>query len=152
MILKGLVSVPELAMHSGYHHTRYVKNQFEGKTYKINGVNYIPKIYLTSKRDLEAAKKCTVLDDYLPLAYCANHLLGRNKRVLESKVKFQKLTKQKIYDIKKINANYFIKIPKDLQEKIDRYSSYSVSNFQNFKEYEDVKDSYIFGDEVIVFV
>jgi len=152
MILKGLVSVPELSKHSGYHPTRYVKNQFIGKTENINGVNYISKRYLTGKKDIEAAAKCTVLDDYLPVDYCANYLLGVNKRYLLNKIKFQTRTKQKLYDIKKIHGNYFIKIPKDLQEILKKYVSYIVVNFRNIDNVEDIKDSYIFGDDFIAFV
>lgn len=152
MILRGLVSVPELSRHSGYHMTRYVKNQFVGKTENINGINYISKLYLTSKRDIEAAKKCTVLDDYLPVDYCANYLLGVNKRYLYNKINFQKKTNQKIYDVKKIHGNYFIKIPKDLQDILKKYVSYVVVNFRKVDDIEDIKASYIFGDDFIAFV
>lgn len=151
MVLKGMVNIQDLSRHTGYHPSRYTKNQFKDKVHKIDGVNYIPKIYLTSKRDLEAITKCIDLDDYLPLSYCANYLLGKNRKILESKIKFQRLTNQKIYDLEKINQNYFIKIPKELQEKLTQHYSYAVTDMTRFKEYSDVKDTYIFGDDLIIF-
>jgi len=152
MILRGLVSVPELARHAEYHPSRYGKNQFNGKTVNIDGVNYIPKLYLTSQRDMVAAKKCTNLDDYLPLKYCANYLFGVHVKTLSAKVKFQINTKEKIYDIKKISNQYFFKIPEELQQKMKKHVSLMMVDYRRFNNYEDVKDSYIFGDSLIVFM
>ena len=152
MILRGLVSVSELARHAGYHPSRYTKNKFSGKTIIIDGVNYIPRLYLTSQRDMAAAKKCTDLDDYLPLKYCANYLFGVHEHTLSAKVKFQMNTNEKIYDIKKISNRYFFKIPEELQKKMKKHISLMMVDYRRFNNYEDVKDSYIFGDSLIVFM
>jgi len=152
MQFKGYVCVDELARHAGYHPTRYKKGFFEDKFINIDGRSYIAKDYLTKKRDLEALKKCTNMDDLMSLPYCADFLLGVSEVYLRAKLRFQRGTGQKIYDIKKIQGKYYFIIPTELQEKIKKYVSYAITNYNNFTDFEDVKDSYIFGDNLIVFM
>lgn len=152
MQFKGYVMIDELARHAGYHPTRYTKGAFENKFIKIDNRNYIPKIFLTSKRDLEALKKCTNMDDLMSLPYCAKFLLGVSEVYLRNKIRFQRETGQKIYDIKKIQGNYFFVIPEELQKKITKYTSYTITDFSRFDDFKDVQDSFILGDNLIVFM
>uniref|UniRef100_UPI004048D8B2 hypothetical protein n=1 Tax=Aliarcobacter sp. TaxID=2321116 RepID=UPI004048D8B2 len=144
--------IDELARHAGYHPTRYTKGNFEDKYIKIDSKNYIPKNFLTSKRDLEALSKCTNMDNFMTLPYCAKFLLGVSEVYLRNKIRFQRETGQKIYDIKRIQGNYFFIIPVELQEKIKKYVSYTITDFSRFNDFTDVKDSYILGDNLIVFM
>ena len=152
MQFSGYVMVDELARHAGYHPTRYVKNSFKNKFIKIDSKKYIPKIFLTSKRDLEAVVKCTNMDNLMSLPYCAKFLLGVSEVYLRNKIKFQRETGQKIYDIQKIQGNYFFVIPEELQKKIKKYVSYTITEYSRFDDFKDVKDSYILGDNLIVFM
>lgn len=152
MQFKGYVCIDELARHAGYHPTRYTKGDFKDKIVKIDSRNYIPKIFLTSQRDLKALSKCTNMDDLMSLPYCARFLLGVSELYLRNKIRFQKETNQKIYEIKKIQGNYFFVIPDELQQKIKRYVSYTVTDYGRFADFKDVKDSYILGDNLIVFM
>ena len=152
MQFNGYVMVDELARHAGYHPTRYVKGTFENKFIKIDSRNYIPKNFLTSKRDLEAVVKCTNMDNLMSLPYCAKFLLGVSEVYLRDKLKFQRETGQKIYDIQKIQGNYFFVIPEELQKKIKKYVSYTITDYRRFDDFKDVKDSYILGDNLIVFM
>lgn len=152
MQFKGYVSIDELARHTGYHPTRYTKGNFESKFVKIDNRNYIPKIFLTSKRDLEGLKKCTNMDNLMSLPYCAKFLLGVSEHYLRTKIRFQRETNQKIYDVVKIQGNYFFVIPEDLQKKITKYTSYTITDFSRFNDFKDVKDSFILGDNLIVFM
>lgn len=152
MQFKGYVMVDELARHAGYHPTRYVKGTFENKFIKIDSRNYIPKNFLTSKRDLEAVVKCTNMDNLMSLPYCAKFLLGVSEIYLRNKIRFQRETNQKIYDIQKIQGNYFFVIPEELQKKIKKYVSYTITDYSRFHDFKDVKDSYILGDNLIVFM
>lgn len=152
MQLKGLVLVSELARHSGYHLSRYSKGQFAGKTVNIDGDNYLPKIYLTSKRDKEALEKCTNLDDYLTVGYCARYLLGLSPQYIRNKLKFQQKTTQRIYDFMKVQGVYYLKIPELLQKKIKKGVTYAVTDYRRFEDFQEVRDSYIFGDDLIVFM
>lgn len=152
MQFKGYVLIDELARHSGYHPTRYIKGNFENKFIKIDSRNYIPRNFLTSKRDLEALTKCTNMDNLMSLPYCAKFLLGVSESYLRNKIRFQRETGQKIYDIQKIQGNYFFVIPEELQKKIKKYVSYTITDFNSFNDFKDVKDSYILGDNLIVFM
>lgn len=152
MQFNGYVMVDELARHAGYHPTRYVKGTFENKFIKIDSRNYIPKNFLTSKRDLEAVVKCTNMDNLMSLPYCAKFLLGVSEIYLRNKIRFQRETNQKIYDIQKIQGNYFFVIPEELQKKIKKYVSYTITDYSRFHDFKDVKDSYILGDNLIVFM
>ena len=152
MQFKGYVMIDELAQHAGYHPTRYKKGNFKDKFINIDNKSYIPKIFLTTKRDLEAVKKCTNMDNLMSLPYVAKYLLGVSEIYLRNKIKFQKETEQKIYDIKKIQGNYFFVIPDELQIKIKKYVSYTITDFGRFEDFKDVKDSYILGDNLIVFM
>lgn len=152
MQFKGYVLVDELARHAGYHPTRYTKGPFEDKVVKIDSRNYIAKNFLTSKRDLDALKKCTNMDDLLTLPYVASFLLGVSEIYLRKKLQFQRETGQKIYEIKKIQGINFFVIPEELQKKLKKYVSYTVTDFGRFEDFKDVKDSYILGDNLIVFM
>ena len=61
-------------------------------------------------------------------------------------------TQQKIFDIKKIRNQYFFKIPEELQSKMKKHISLMVIDYGRFNNYEDVKDSFIFGDSLIIFM
>lgn len=152
MQFNGYVMIDELARHAGYHSSRYAKGNFIDRVVKIDNKNYIPRNFLTSTRDIEAAKKCTNMDDLMSLAYCADFLLGVSKTYIRRKIKFQKITGQKIYDIKNVQGNIFFIIPEELQKKLTKYVSYSVTDFARFSDFNDVKDSYILGDNLIVFM
>ena len=152
MQFRGYVMVDELARHAGYHPTRYTKGAFENKFIKIDNRNYIPRNFLTKKRDLEAVAKCTNMDNLMSLPYCAKFLLGVSEVYLRNKIRFQRETGQKIYDIQKIQGNYFFVIPEELQKKIKKYVSYTITDYSRFDDFKDVKDSYILGDNLIVFM
>lgn len=152
MQFKGYVMVDELARLAGYHPSRYAKGNFIDKVVKIDNRNYIPRNFLTSTRDIAAAKKCTNMDDLMSLTYCADFLFGVSKAYLRRKIKFQRITGQKIYDIKKVQGSDFFIIPDELQKKLNRYVSYAVTDYVRFTDFQDVKDSYILGDNLIVFM
>jgi len=152
MQFKGYVMIDELARHAHYHPTRYTKGFFVDKFVKIDNRNFIPKVFLTSKRDLKALEKCTNMDNLISLPYCAKFLLGVSEVYLRNKIKFQRETGQKIYDVKKIQGNYYFVIPEELQLKIKKYVSYTITDFSRFDDFKDVKDSYILGDNLIVFM
>lgn len=152
MQFKGYVMVDELARHAGYHTSRYKKGAFIDKIVKIDNRLYIPKNFLTSRRDMEAATKCTNMDNLMSLSYCADYLFGVNKAYLRGKIKFQRITGQKIYDIKRVQGSDFIIIPDELQKKLKCYVSYAIRDYAKFTDFSDVKDSYILGDNLIVFM
>jgi hypothetical protein len=152
MQFKGYVCIDELARHAGYHPTRYKKGFFKDKFINIDHVSYLPKSYLTSKRDLEALSKCTNMDDLMSLPYCASYLFGVSEIYLRTKLRFERETNQKIYNTKKIQGKYYFVIPDELQQKIKKYVSYTVTDYGRFGDFKDVKDSYILGDNLIVFM
>ena len=92
------------------------------------------------------------MDDLMSLPYCAKFLLGVSEVYLRNKIRFQRETGQKIYDIKKIQGNYFFVIPEELQKKITKYTSYTITDFSRFDDFKDVQDSFILGDNLIVFM
>ena len=152
MQLKDLVLASELARYAGYHVSRYAKGYFVGKTINIDGNNYIPKIYITGEKDKEALKKCTNLDNYMTIAYASKFLFDLSPNYLRYRIKFQNETGKRIFDYKKLNGVYYIEIPLELQQKLKKGVSFAITDMKRFNDFKDVRDIYIFGDVLIVFM
>ena len=151
MILKGCVLADELARKAGYNKDRY-RRICKGNYFTFDQRAYIPKTSLSTQKDLIAFEESTKLDEYLPLTYFARHLLNVSPQSVRLRVKFAKETGIKIFDYIQRNGQYYIKIPKDLQAKFNQGLTVTITDWKSFRDFEDVKDHYLFGDWCIVFL
>lgn len=150
MILKGCVLADELARKAGYNKDRY-RRIFKGQYEVFDNRSYIPKSILKTQKDIEASKRCTNLDDYLPLSYFSRYLLNVHPFTVRARIKFCNETGIKLFDFKRINGQYYIKIPQELQQKLKKGITVAITDWKSFRDYEDVNDYFIFGDFCIVF-
>ncbi len=151
MILKNCVLSNELAKHAGYNKDRY-RRICKDNYFTFENRAYIPKTSLKTQKDLINYEKCTKLDDYLPLAYFARHLLNVSPQAIRYRIKFAKETNIKIFDYIHRYGQYYIKVPKDLQAKFSLGLTLCVTDWKYFKDYEDVDDAYLFADWLIIFL
>ncbi len=146
MILKGCVLTSELAKKAGYVHPDRYRKLFKGQYFVFDNRGYIPIAALKTSRDLDAAARCTKLDDYLPLAYFARYILNIHPENVRRRIRFINETGCDLFEAKKVHGVNFIKIPQEVQYKLSRGYAMHIINWADFDEYENVIDHFVIGD------
>jgi hypothetical protein len=146
MILRGCVLTSELAHKAGFVHPDRYRKIYQDQYFVFDNRGYIPVNILKSQRDKDAAKRCTQLDDYLPLAYFARYLLNINPDLVRKRIRFVNETGCELLKIKKIRGVNFIYISKEIQKKLASGYAMHIINWKEFDEYENVIDHFVIGD------
>jgi hypothetical protein len=148
MILKDMVLTSQLGRESGASIDKFRK-KYKGKCDFESNRNFIHKSLLTTE-EREIAKRCDNFDDYLPLSYFASHVLDVSCKTVRHRIRFAKTTGIDIIEYKEVNRLFYIKIPKQLQEKLKHGIPRAISNWDQFNWDDEIRDHYLFGDWVIV--
>jgi len=151
MVLRGCVLASEISRKSGYAPDRFGR-RYKDNYFVFDSTGYIPKINLTTQKEKDAAALCFNLDDYLPLVYFSRNVLNLSPHTVRERIRFMEKTGKKLFEYKRIGRQYYIHIPKELQRKFDAGFTYTVTDWKQFRDFEDVQDMYIFADWCILFL
>lgn len=150
MILDNHIMMQDLARKLGLA-DQVVHSMYLDKSFSVMGISFVAKEDLKeSHRGIGAT--CKDYSEYLPLSFLALYVLNISPQAVRDRIQFGLNIGKPMFKAKQHSNRWFIKIPKDLQEKFRSGDiPVAVRNIRTFSDYSSIKDYCIWGDLIVAF-